>query len=98
MAPSALPSLSLRPFPVADRKPQNLSEFVSRVNAEPGGFRAISEEQLREEIRTNAENGGLDEDAHMSDGETPSPDDGAEDEAALKDPAQARMEVLRQVE
>ncbi|KAH7316618.1 subunit 17 of mediator complex-domain-containing protein [Stachybotrys elegans] len=98
MEPSDLPSLSLRPFPVADRKPQNLSEFVSRVNAEPGGFRAISEEQLREEIRTNVENGGLDDDAHMSDGESPSADDGAEDEASLKDPAQARMEVLRQVD
>lgn len=47
------PPLSLRPFPVADQKPKNLAEFIARVNAQPGGFRSITEEKLREELRNS---------------------------------------------
>ncbi|KAK2673340.1 Mediator complex, subunit Med17 [Fusarium oxysporum f. sp. vasinfectum] len=42
--------LSIRPSPVADRKPQNIAEFIARANAQPGGFRAINEAKLREEL------------------------------------------------
>lgn len=52
---SILPaSFALRPLPVGDRRPQNLSEFIQRVNAERGGFRNVTEERIREEVETGA--------------------------------------------
>lgn len=93
MAPAEGPPLSLRPFPVADKNPKNLSDFISRVNALPGGFRAVTESKLEEEIRArrdaNPEDNG--EDVDMSEG------DDAED-ADAKDPNLARMEVLKNIE
>lgn len=90
------PPLSLRPHPVADRKPKNLAEFIARVNAQPGGFRAVTEAKLREEIRIREEsiqNGdAADEDVDMSDG------GGDDEEDEDKDPNEARMEVLRNIE
>ncbi|KAI1392537.1 subunit 17 of mediator complex-domain-containing protein [Hypoxylon trugodes] len=41
---------SLRPWPIGDKKPKNLGEFIARVNAECGGFRNVTEAKLREEI------------------------------------------------
>lgn len=90
------PPLSLRPHPVADRKPKNLAEFIGRVNAQPGGFRAVSEDKLREEIRTreanNANGEAADEDVDMSEGGD------EEDEDVARDPHEARMEVLKNIE
>ncbi|KAH6973481.1 subunit 17 of mediator complex-domain-containing protein [Ilyonectria sp. MPI-CAGE-AT-0026] len=90
------PPLSLRPHPVADRKPKNLAEFIGRVNAQPGGFRAVSEDKLREEIRTreanNANGEAADEDVDMSEGGD------EEDEDAARDPHEARMEVLKNID
>lgn len=95
------PPLSLRPFPVANQKPKTLAEFIARVNAQPGGFRATTKEKLEEEICANQSKDGADdvEDMQMSDGEG---DDSAsnegEPESSIKDPNQARMEVLRDME
>ncbi|VUC30343.1 unnamed protein product [Clonostachys rosea] len=90
--------LSLRPVPVADRKPKNLAEFIARINAQPGGFRGLTETKLREEA-VELENGNStaeDDDVDMSNGE----DEGEaeEPEAPTRDPAQVRNEVLAEVE
>ncbi|KAL7948398.1 subunit 17 of mediator complex domain-containing protein [Trichoderma barbatum] len=86
------PPLSLRPFPVADQKPKNLAEFIARVNAQSGGFRSVTEDKLREELK-NSENadGTVDHDEDMSEA-------AAENEAAEKDPNVARMEVLKNID
>lgn len=87
------PPLSLRPFPVADQKPKNLAEFIARVNAQPGGFRAVTEAKLREELKNSeSSDGAADEDEDMSS------DAGPENEVAEKDPNVARMEVLKNIE
>ncbi|PSR90726.1 subunit 17 of mediator complex-domain-containing protein [Coniella lustricola] len=52
-------SFALGPLALGDRRPQNLSDFIQRVNAERGGFRNITEESLREEAEADA-NGVLD--------------------------------------
>ena len=95
MATGDGPPLSLRPFPVADRKPKNVADFIPRVNAQAGGFRVVTEDRLREEISASEEardeNGGRD--LAMSDAEE---DDGGDD--AATDPNQARTEVLKNIE
>ncbi|PNY27181.1 Mediator of RNA polymerase II transcription subunit 17 [Tolypocladium capitatum] len=69
---------------------ENLADFIARVNAQPSGFRSVTEEKLREDIRARQDTNGAarDEDADMSD----------EDEAAPKDPNVARMEVLKNID
>ncbi|KAM6523833.1 RNA polymerase II mediator complex subunit [Fusarium solani] len=92
--------LSLRPNPVADRRPKNIADFIARVNAQPGGFRALSEDKLREEIAArDAANGDAaeDKDVHMA--ETgQDEDDEDEDQEAERDPQEVRMEVLRNID
>ena len=94
--------LSLRPIPVANREPNNLSEFIAWANQQPGGFRALNEAKLREQIeaeeeaKRREENGEApaiadDDDVHMSDGHE-------EDGDATKDPDKAREQVLMNVE
>ncbi|UKZ82381.1 hypothetical protein TrVFT333_010169 [Trichoderma virens FT-333] len=86
------PPLSLRPFPVADQKPKNLAEFIARVNAQPGGFRSVTEEKLREDLKNSeSSDGAADHDEDMSEA-------GAENEVAEKDPNVARMEVLKNID
>jgi mediator of RNA polymerase II transcription subunit 17 len=94
MPPPQGPPLSLRPVPITDNSPKNLSEFIARVNAQPGGFRDVTEEKLRQEIEAGEDDDGQveSEDADMED------DDGDQDTAGPKDPAQARLEVLRHVD
>jgi mediator of RNA polymerase II transcription subunit 17, fungi type len=92
------PPLSLRPFPVADKKPKNLGEFIARVNAQPGGFRLLSEARLREQAALNSQKDkdAVDEaDMDMSDGDE---EDEEDEEDAANDPGQARMEVLKNIE
>lgn len=93
MAPVQGPPLSLRPFPVAEKGPKDLADFIARVNALPGGFRSVTETKLQEEIRTRDEPSDDDdsEDVDMSE---------REDDADVnnKDPNHARMEVLRNLE
>lgn len=94
MTSSDGPPLSLRPFPVADKAPKNLAEFIARVNTQPGGFRDVSESKLQDEIksRENVNGGDSDQDdVDMSDG-------GGVDDEPVKDVAAARMEVLKNIE
>ncbi|UNI13795.1 RNA polymerase II mediator complex subunit [Purpureocillium takamizusanense] len=88
------PPLSLRPFPVADRQPSNLADFIARVNARPGGFRSLTEAKLREQIKVeeNPDHDAEQEDVDMSD----VADD--EDAPASRDPNIARMEVLKNID
>ena len=90
------PPLSLRPFPVADKEPKNLADFIARVNALPGGFRSVTEDKLQDEIQSQngRATGTQPDDVDMSDAE-----DGQDDEAAAaRDPNMARMEVLKNIE
>ncbi|PHH69386.1 hypothetical protein CDD82_7790 [Ophiocordyceps australis] len=103
-------SLSLRPFPVADKDPKNLAEFIARVNAQPGGFRALSESSLRQEITSRDQEGtaAVDDDDDDDDDDNDDDDDGQDEMAhahgaaaaddAPSDAAQARLEVLRNVD
>ena len=95
MAPGEGAPLSLRPFPVADKKPKNLAEFVARVNAQPGGFRELKSARLLEEIAAR-ETSGSNEDEDMDVSE----DDDDEDEKAAgeADPAKVRQEILMNLE
>lgn len=94
--------LSLRPFPVGDKEPQTVADFIARVNAQPGGFRSLSEAALREEAARQAQGDGPpdEDDVDMSDGDGDGDGeaDAVDDEAAAQDPAQARFEVLRNIE
>ena len=96
MEPPTDPLLSLRPFPVADRQPKNLADFIARVNAQPGGFRSLTDDALRQRARTDEAVDAADtvdaDDAPMSD----EADD--DDAPPLKDPAVARLEVLKDIE
>ncbi|RSL51831.1 hypothetical protein CEP53_008294 [Fusarium sp. AF-6] len=91
--------LSLRPNPVADRRPKNIADFIARVNAQPGGFRALSEDKLREEIAArDAVNGDAeDKDVDMA-GTGQDEDDEDEDQEVERDPQEVRMDVLRNIE
>ncbi|KAF4595165.1 RNA polymerase II mediator complex component SRB4 [Ophiocordyceps camponoti-floridani] len=83
--------LSLRPVPIDDKEPKNLAEFISRVNAQPGGFRHVTESALREAMETNGDVSV--EDVVMVDAVE-------EEDAAVpsKDAASARLEVLKGVD
>ena len=93
MASAEGPPLSLRPFPVADKEPSNLSEFIARVNTQAGGFRAATEGALQDEIRSRDSPGGASDqdDIDMSDA-------GNDDDTSDNDPGAARMEVLKNIE
>lgn len=59
------PPLALRPPPPPDRGPKNIAEFIRRMNAEPGGFRALDEDDIRRRIA--AQKNKADADAEMED-------------------------------
>lgn len=92
-------SLSLRPFPISDTKPKTLGDFISRVNAQPGGFRELSEDKLRQEVEQQ-KNAPDDQDVDMSDEEEDeeADDDDEGNDAGDQNLMQGRMEVLQQVE
>ncbi|KJZ72564.1 hypothetical protein HIM_08088 [Hirsutella minnesotensis 3608] len=94
MAPNDGQPLSLRPFPVADKDPKNLAEFIARVNAQPGGFRDVTEAKLQDEIKAS---GHVDA-AIIDHDDVDMADAGDDDDAPAKDPAVARMEVLKNVD
>lgn len=89
--------LSVRPPPVADRKPRNIADFIARVNAQPGGFRTISEAKLREEIaQENVAGGDLQhKDVDMAEADE---DDNDDDHDATRDPQEVRMEMFKNLE
>ncbi|KAI8627894.1 subunit 17 of mediator complex-domain-containing protein [Xylariaceae sp. FL1651] len=85
---------SLRPWPTGDKKPKNLTEFITCVNAEPGGFRNLNETRLRQEIQAQelgqAEDDGVDASSEDD-------DDGGEGEKT-KTAMAAREEFLRNID
>ncbi|RCI12121.1 hypothetical protein L249_0714 [Ophiocordyceps polyrhachis-furcata BCC 54312] len=88
--------LSLKPVPIADKEPKNLADLISRVNAQPGGFRQLTEAQLRDAIVENDSSNNEDvsvEDVVMVDAAN---DDDAD--TTVEDAALARLEVLKNVD
>lgn len=85
---------SLRPWPIGDKKPKTLGEFIARVNAEKGGFRNVTEEKLREQIAAEEEG--------RAEIERPSSSSSSEEEETdadkTKNILEAREEVLRNLE
>ncbi|KAI1747452.1 subunit 17 of mediator complex-domain-containing protein [Xylaria castorea] len=86
---------SLRPWPTGDKKPQNLAEFISRVNAQPGGFRDLNEVHLRREIQEKQQESLEDDGMDTSEGED---DDDEVEEARGKTALVAREEFLKKVD
>ncbi|KAK5635743.1 hypothetical protein RRF57_011455 [Xylaria bambusicola] len=87
---------SLRPWPTGDKKPQNLAEFIARVNAQPGGFRNLNEAELRQEIQAK-EQGTL-EDGGIEGSDEEEDDEEEAEEAKGKTALVAREEFLRNIE
>lgn len=86
---------SLRPWPIGDKKPKNLAEFIARVNARPGGFRSLNEAELRRKVQEKQQ-GSLDDDGmDTSEGEG---DDDEVEEAKGKTALVAREEFLKNIE
>lgn len=94
MAPGESAPLSLRPFPVSDKKPKNIAEFVARVSAQPGGFRSLNSAELRDDAAAKETSGA--DDAMEVDEADVSEDD--EDDEAETDPAKVRQEILTSLE
>lgn len=80
---------SLRPWPIGDKKPKNLGEFISRINAQSGGFRNVTEAKLREEI-TAQEDGRVEAEG--------SSDEEEDEDVELKSVTAAREEFLKNIE
>ncbi|KAI9782781.1 MAG: RNA polymerase II mediator complex subunit [Candelina submexicana] len=83
-------SLSLRSWPKEDPDSQSLPSKISRINAQKGSFRNITEESLEEEIRA------------LEAGETHGKDEDATDEAQSakgrrEEITAAREEIVKQV-
>ncbi|AEO65691.1 uncharacterized protein THITE_2112931 [Thermothielavioides terrestris NRRL 8126] len=91
---------SLQPRPPPGRGPQSITEFIRRVNAEPGGFRGINTAELRAQLLNRQQNGDGDNDAHGDDRDidmTGASSEAGSDVAETKDVAIARDELLRAV-
>ncbi|TRX90013.1 hypothetical protein FHL15_009114 [Xylaria flabelliformis] len=86
---------SLRPWPTGDKKPQNLAEFISRVNAQPGGFRDVNEARLRREIQEKQQESLEDDGMDTSEGDD---DDDEVEEVKGKTALVAREEFLKKVD
>ncbi|KAI1848261.1 hypothetical protein JX266_005974 [Neoarthrinium moseri] len=95
MASISASPFSLRPWPTGDKKPKNLGEFIARVNAERGGFRNVTEAELREEAQAQDE-GRLTSANGSPGGESDSDDDAEADKS--KTIIEAREEFLRNIE
>lgn len=95
MASISASPFSLRPWPTGDKKPKNLAEFIGRVNAERGGFRNVTETELREEIRAKDE-GHVNSSTSTPEGESDSDDESDGDKS--KTIIEAREEFLKNIE
>lgn len=84
--------LSLRPWPTKDDGRSALPTLISRINAERGEFRNLTEEDLLEEI-AKAEQ--LDTEADNEEGETEDEDEAPD---RLKEVMDAKAEMLGQIE
>lgn len=97
MAGSNQTPFSLRPWPTGDKKPHNLAEFISRVNAQPGGFRNLNQADLRREIQAGQQGRVEDDAANSSEAEEEEDDDEVE-EVKGKTATVAREEFLKNIE
>lgn len=79
--------LNLQPRPPNSRGPQTIADFIRRVNAEPGGFRALNEEEVRRNVI--AERNGL----HHEDVEMVT-DQEADDDSKKPDIIAARHNII----
>ncbi|KAI1804765.1 subunit 17 of mediator complex-domain-containing protein [Daldinia bambusicola] len=80
---------SLRPWPIGDKKPKNLGEFIARISAQSGGFRNVTEAKLREEIAAQ-EDGRVEIEG--------SSDEEEDEDAEMKSVTVAREEFLKNIE
>ncbi|KAK6086058.1 RNA polymerase II mediator complex component SRB4 [Seiridium cupressi] len=95
MASVSASPFSLRPWPTGDKKPKHLGEFIARVNAERGGFRNVTEVDLRQDIQAK------DEGRLNSSNSSPEGDSESDDEAdgnKSKTIIEAREEFLRNID
>ncbi|KAI0967863.1 subunit 17 of mediator complex-domain-containing protein [Xylaria arbuscula] len=97
MAANNQTPFSLRPWPTGDKKPQNLAEFIARVNAQPGGFRGLDEAQLRRDIQAKQQ-GTLEDDGDDGSDDEEADDDDEAEESNGKTALVAREEFLRNIE
>src|ERR1044071_4910375 len=80
----------LQPQPAPSRGPQTIAEFIQRVNAEPGGFRALNEADIRKAIEErNTQPDNQDDDVEMEDTSD------SDDTPDTKDIATVRTELLQ---
>lgn len=92
---------SLQPRSAPQQGPQSIAEFIERLNAQPGGFRAVNSAELRRELEAsdhdddggNDDNGAGENDVEMTGGASEADGDIPE----TKDPMVARDEVLRSI-
>ncbi|KAK3363359.1 subunit 17 of mediator complex-domain-containing protein [Lasiosphaeria hispida] len=80
--------LSLQSGPPPNRGPKSIAEFIQRVNAEPGGFRALNQSELRRQIEAKNKHDG---DVDMDD--VPEVDNAAK----AKELITARDELLKNI-
>ncbi|KAK0655786.1 subunit 17 of mediator complex-domain-containing protein [Cercophora newfieldiana] len=84
------PPLALQPPPPPSRGPQSVAEFIQRVNAEPGGFRALNQNEIRKQIEARKNKG--ESDVEMADAEE------ADDEPSkTNELLAAREELMRNI-
>ncbi|KAL2269059.1 hypothetical protein VTJ83DRAFT_3905 [Remersonia thermophila] len=76
--------------------PQSISEFIRRVNAEPGGFRGLNAADLRRQVDAQANGGQADPNDQDVDMTADASDSGV-DEADAQDIAAAREGLLRAI-
>jgi mediator of RNA polymerase II transcription subunit 17 len=82
--------ISLRAWPSKGEKTSQLSTLISRINAERGSFRAVSEETLQQEIDKG--------DACAVDSSSSDEDDSEDEPDKAKELMTAREEMLGQLE
>ncbi|RYO88376.1 hypothetical protein DL766_003055 [Monosporascus sp. MC13-8B] len=86
---------SLRPWPIGDKKPKTLNEFVTRVNFERHGFYNVTEDKLHEEISAQEQDAMRIEDEGLA---SPSESEDEADGEKSKSVIVAREEFLRNLD
>ncbi|KAI1263887.1 subunit 17 of mediator complex-domain-containing protein [Xylariaceae sp. FL1019] len=100
MAGDGQAPFSLRPWPIADKQPKNIADFIARVNAAPDGFRNLDEAALRQQLHAQQQRGPdtFDTDDDADDGDEAEEGQGEADADKAKTVAVARDEFLRNIE
>ncbi|RYP40566.1 hypothetical protein DL767_001566 [Monosporascus sp. MG133] len=95
MASTDLTQFSLRPWPLGDKKPKTLNEFVTRVNFERHGFYNVTEDSLREEIKAQEQDAmHIEDDGLEASSESEDEVDGEKSKSVIV----AREEFLRNLD